>query len=107
MRAGLSVQPLKHALREADIDTHRNYVHVGRAEKLKQRWTGGVHCFVLKLLLRHGLHLLQRRGRGKLAAGLCVLLDSDGQGILSHDHAHASIVAPSEAISGKSGKRMA
>ena len=76
--ADLAVQPLQHALGEADVDAHRGHIHDGRAEKLEQRRPGSVHGFVLKLLLRHGLYLLQRRRRGKLAAGLRVFLDGDG-----------------------------
>ena len=34
--AGLAVQPLQHALGEADVDAHRGHIHIGRAEKLEQ-----------------------------------------------------------------------
>ena len=68
-------------------DFRQTRIAMLRAEKLEQRGPGSVHCFVLKLLLRHGLYLFQRRRRGKLAAGLRVFLDGDGKGILRHDHA--------------------
>ncbi len=76
--AGLAVQPLQHALWEADVDAHRGLSISGAS--------GSVHGFVLKLLLRHGLYLSPVSKKRKITDSPAVI-----EGVPSHGQAPVNL----------------